>query len=166
MVEGKQLSNVPEPEENPKDTVGEEDEAAVKLLSAMFEGNVLEIKPQLDYVSESGFAYPFVEQAIGVKGKEAISLLESLINRDIFKRYFFDRLLRCHQCKSLNIRPTTHCPKCGADNIARGRVLEHFVCKYVGLEDDFMVKGRYMCPKCEQELRTVGSNYQSLGVLR
>jgi len=66
----------------------------------------------------------------------------------------------------MNLRPSTHCPKCGSASIVRGRVLEHFICKYVGLEDEFVSKGRYICPKCKQELRTIGSDYQSLGVLR
>jgi len=45
-------------------------------------------------------------------------------------------------------------------------VLEHFVCKYVGIEDEFLTGGRYLCPKCKVELRTIGVDYQSLGLLR
>jgi len=56
--------------------------------------------------------------------------------------------------------------KCGSGSIARGRILEHFICNYVGLEEEFVAKGRYICPKCRQELRTIGVDYQSQGLLR
>jgi len=145
---------------------GEVNERATKLVSEMLAGTIVEIKPQLDFASELGFTYPAVEQTIGVKGREVVPILESLVDKGILRRDFFDRLLRCPQCQSLNLRPSTHCPKCGSGSILRGRVLEHFVCKYVGLEDEFVTKGRYVCPKCKVELRSIGSDYQSLGLLR
>jgi len=166
MVEDNRLGNDPETTSTPQAIVGGEDEKTVKLLSQMLETNVLEIKPQLDYASESGYFYPVAEQILGVKGGEVVSIMDSLADRGILKRDFFDRLLRCPQCQSINMRPSTHCSKCGSGDIARGRVLEHFLCKYVGLEEDFVSKGRYICPKCHQELRTIGSDYQSLGLLR
>ncbi len=145
-------------------TIGES-EKAVKLANELLAGNIFDIRPQLDFTSELGFTYPLVEQTLGIKGKEVVSVLESLVDKDILRKNFFDRLLRCPQCKSINLRPTTHCSKCGSGDIARGRVLEHFVCKYVGLEDEFIDGGRYICPKCKVELRTIGSDYQSLGLL-
>jgi len=166
VVEGNKLSKSPESTENPPATVGEENEKARKLVAEMLAGNVVEIRPQLDYTTELGFFYPVVEPLLESKGKEVVSILESLVDKGILKRDFFDRLLRCPQCQSINLRPTTHCPKCGSGNIARGRILEHFVCKYVGLEDEFVAKGRYICPKCHLELRTIGSDYESLGLLR
>jgi len=113
-----------------------------------------------------GFFYPAAEQVLGVKGKEIISILESLADKDILKKALSDRLLRCPQCHSVNLSPLTHCPRCGSGDISRGRVLEHFACKYVGLEEEFVLKGRYTCPKCHLELHTIGSDYQSQGVLR
>lgn len=44
-------------------------------------------------------------------------------------------------------------------------MLEHRVCKYVGTEDEFFLKGRLLCPKRKQELHTLGTDYHSLGVL-
>jgi hypothetical protein len=166
VVKGNKLRDSPEPTGTPPTTAIGENEKARKLVSEMLAGSVVEIKPQLDYTTELGFFYPVVEQLLDVKGREVVSILESLLDRGILKRDFSDRLLRCPQCQSINLRPTTHCPKCGSGNIARGRILEHFVCKYVGLEDEFVAKGRYICPKCHLELRTIGSDYESLGLLR
>ena len=160
------LGKPPKPVETPSATVVGEDEKAMKLAVELLAGNIIDIKPQLDFTTESGFFYPVVEQILGIKGKEVVPILESLVDKGILNREFFDRLLRCPQCQSVNLRPTTHCPKCGSGDIARGRVLEHLICKFVGLEDEFVSKGRYICPKCKQELRTIGSDYQSLGLLR
>jgi Holliday junction resolvase len=146
--------------------MAEENERAMKLVAEMLAGDTVDIRPQLDFASEMGFAYPSAEQILKVKGEAVLSVLEFLANRGILKRNFFDRLFRCPSCQSMNLRPSTHCPKCGSANIVRGRVLEHFICKHVGIEDDFLTGGRYVCPKCKVELRTIGVDYQSLGLLR
>ncbi len=138
----------------------------MNLVTEMLAGHIVDIRPQLDFALHEGFSYPSVEKVLGVKGKEVTPILESLAEKGILERNFFDRLLRCPRCQSLNLTPTTHCPKCSSGNVSRGRVLEHFTCKYVGLEDEFVNKGRYVCPKCSLELRTIGSDYQSLGLLR
>ena len=142
------------------------DEREMKLVGAMLEAKIVDIKPQLDFTTELGFIYPIVEQAAKVKGKEVIEIVESLTDKGILKRSFFDRLLRCPRCQSINLRPSTHCSKCGSGDIARGRILEHLACGYVGVEEEFTAGGRYICPRCKLELRTLGTDYQSRGVLR
>ena len=93
-------------------------------------------------------------------------MLESLASQGILNKEFFDRFLLCPQCRSANLRPTTYCPKCGSGNITRGRVLEHLICGYVGLEDEFLARGTLICPKCKAELRKQESDYRSLGLMR
>jgi hypothetical protein len=143
-----------------------ENEKAMKLVTEILAGKFVDIKPQLDFSSEMGFLYPTAEQTLGIKGKEVIPILDSLTDKGVLKKEFFDRLLYCPQCRSINLRPTIYCPQCSSASIARGRVLEHALCGYVGLEDEFVDKGRYVCPKCKVELRNVGSDYRSLGILR
>lgn len=144
----------------------EENERAMKLVAEMLAGDMVDIRPQLDFTSEVGFTYPIAEQILKAKGEAVLSVLEFLADKGILNRDFFDRLFRCPSCQSMNLRPSTHCPKCGSANIVRGRVLEHLICKHVGIEDDFLAGGRYVCPKCKVELRTIGMDYQSLGLLR
>jgi len=136
-----------------------------KLVEAMLRGSILEIKPQLNPQSELGFSFPAVNQLLNTTDKESVAILESLAGEGIVVRKFFDKFLHCPQCGSMNLRPVYCCPKCGSGNIIRGRVLEHLVCKYVGTEDEFFLKGRLVCPKCKQELYTLGTDYRSLGVL-
>jgi hypothetical protein len=144
----------------------EKDDLAMRLLTAMLAGEVLDVRPQLDFTAEAGFTYPSAEYALKTTSHELVPVLESLAAKGILKRDFFERMLRCPRCRSVNLRPSVHCPKCGSSNIVRGRVLEHPACKYVGIEDEFAVKGKLICPKCRLELRTAGSDYQSMGLLR
>lgn len=144
----------------------EEGDLAMKVVAAMLASRVADIKPRLDFSTELGFLYPLVEQTARVKGKEAVAIVESLTNRGILRKSYFDRLLHCPRCHSINLRPSTHCPKCGSGDITRGRILEHMACGYVGVEEEFTAKGKYVCPKCKLELRTVGTDYLSRGVLR
>jgi hypothetical protein len=142
-----------------------DNEITIKLIAEMLAGRVTNIKPQYDFTTELGYIYPAVEQTMNLKGKEAIEAMESLAAKGVVKKSFFDRLIRCPRCHSVNLRPSTHCPKCSSGNIARGRILEHFACKYVGVEDEFADRGRYVCPRCKMELRTLGADYRSQGVL-
>jgi len=144
----------------------QEDAVAMKLVAAILAAKFVDIRPQFDFTTEPGFVYPIVEQTLNVKGKKAVAILESLADRGVLKKSFYDRLLRCPRCQSINLRPSTNCPKCSSGNITRGRILEHSACGYVGVEDEFTSAGRYVCPRCKLELRTLGADYQSRGVLR
>jgi hypothetical protein len=138
---------------------------ARKLVAEMLAGRIASVKPQYDFTTDLGYTYPAVEQAANLKGKDALAIMESLAARDIVAKSFFDRLIRCPRCQGVNLRPSSHCPKCGSGHVIRGRILEHFACKYIGVEDEFTAKGKYVCPRCRMELRTIGTDYRSQGVL-
>ena len=164
MLEGDKV--VGAAEAAPPVSGGGRDEREMKLVEAMLAAKIVDIKPQLDFTTELGFLYPLVEQSANVKGNEAVAILESLTDKGVFKKSFSDRLLHCPRCDSINLRPSTHCPKCGSGDIVRGRILVHLACNYVGVEEEFTSKGKYVCPRCKLELRTMGVDYQSRGVLR
>lgn len=142
-----------------------QNEKTEKLLEAMLKGSTPEIKPQLDSQSEMGFSFPAANQLLGTTGKESMTILDSLTKEDILVKKFSDKFLYCPQCHSMNIRPIYCCSKCGSGNVTRGRVLEHLVCRHSDTEEEFLFKGKLICPKCKQELRTMGTDYRSLGVL-
>jgi ssDNA-binding Zn-finger/Zn-ribbon topoisomerase 1 len=144
---------------------GARSERASRLVEAMLAGKFVLIKPELDFNSELGFSYPVVEKLLGVGVKEAVAVLESLVEKGALVKEFFDRVLRCPHCRSVNLRPSSCCPKCGSRNLLRGRVLEHVSCRFVGLEDEFVNKDSYICPKCGSELHIIGGDYQSLGLM-
>lgn len=159
----KPSGDAPKAAKTPATGVGSE--KVSKLVAEMLAGKIVLIKPELDFTSELGFSYPVVEKLLGVRGEGAVAILESLVDKGALVREFFDRILRCPHCHSVNLRPSNCCPKCGSRNLARGRVLEHISCRFVGLEDEFVNRDSYICPKCGSELRISGGDYQSLGLM-
>ncbi len=137
---------------------------AMKLVKEILAGKINEIKPTTDLTTELGFTYPQVEGLLGLTTHEAITTLEFLANEDILEKHPYDKLLFCPRCQSPSLKPGLGCPKCGSGNIARGRILEHFSCRNNSLEDDYADNGKCICPKCKQELRFLGTDYQSLGI--
>ena len=142
------------------------DENTVRLLEAMLGGDVAEVKPQVDPERELGFYYPEASRFVSLRDGETVTLLETLAGEGILERSFADKYISCPQCKSLNLAPGYYCVKCGSGRIARGRVLVHNPCQYSGMEEEFAKGGRLECPKCFQELRALGQDYTSVGVLR
>ena len=135
----------------------------MRLINEILANKVAEFHPQIDFGSDLGCRYPSAEKLIEGNPEDIVQVLDSLAASGILNKIYYDRLLRCPQCTSINLRPMTHCPKCGSGNIKRGRILEHMVCKYTGLEEDFILKGKYICPNCYQTLVATESNYRSLG---
>jgi len=136
---------------------------AMKLVGEMLSRNIGEVKPVIDLSTELGFTYPQVESLFGTT-QEAIDMLELMANEDVLEKHFHDKLLFCSSCRSPNLRPTLRCPKCNSGDIAKGRILEHFSCGNIGLEEEYMAAGKYICPKCKKELKFLGTDYRSLGI--
>jgi hypothetical protein len=137
---------------------------ATKLVKEILAGNVTEIKPITNLTTELGFTYPEIESLLGLATQEAMATLEFLTDKDILEKSPHAKLLFCPRCQSPNLRAGLGCPKCGAGKIARGRILEHFACRNNSLEEEYINDGKYTCPKCNQELKFLGTDYQSLGI--
>jgi predicted ATP-grasp superfamily ATP-dependent carboligase len=142
-----------------------QDPKAIKLVKEFLAGNISEIKPTTNLATANGFSYPQVESLLETTAQETVTTLEFLANEDILGRNIRGNILFCPHCQSPNLKPGLGCPKCGSGNIGKGRILEHFSCRNNSLEDDYHVdNGKYICPKCKQELRFLGTDYQSLGI--
>lgn len=141
-----------------------QDAKAIKLVKEFLAGNISEVKPTTNLATDSGFSYPEVESLLEVSTQEAVNTLEFLASEDILARNIRGNILFCPYCQSPKLKPGLGCPKCGSSNIGKGRVLEHFTCRNNSLEEDYAVEGKYICPKCKQELKFLGTDYQSLGI--
>lgn len=137
---------------------------AIKLIREILAGNVGNIKPTIDLTTRPGYAYHEVERLLGVDTKEVKTILESLADNDILDRYAYDELLLCPHCQSPDLKHGLGCPRCSSGNIARGRILEHFACRNNSFEEEYFTGYKYVCPKCKQELKFLGKDYQSLGI--
>jgi len=134
------------------------------LIKQLVDGKIEEIRPVIDITRESGVSYPQVEAMLGKATEEVVRILDSLAAENILESRFYDRLIFCPVCNSMNLRPSIKCPKCASGNVARGRILEHLVCGKNGLEEEFLHGGKYMCPHCNRPLKFLGTDYRSLGV--
>jgi hypothetical protein len=141
------------------------DSSKVQLLKGkMLQDSIFSIEPVLSPLSAIGFAYPQVESLLGFSTDETISILDSLAGTNEIDKQLNDELLACPKCRSSNLEPAQGCPQCNSKNISRGRILEHFHCGYLGLEEEYITAGKYMCPKCRNEVRFLGTDYASLGM--
>lgn len=141
-----------------------QDPKVMYLIREMMEGRVEEIRPTIDFSRESGIVYPQAEAMFGTGTEECVHILDKLVEEKILEARFYDRLMFCPACNSMNLRPSLKCPKCGSGNIAKGRIIEHFSCGKNGLEQEFVAGGKYVCPHCEKPLRFLGTDYRSLGI--
>jgi predicted RNA-binding Zn-ribbon protein involved in translation (DUF1610 family) len=140
------------------------DKGVTDLISRLMDGRIEEIRPVIDLSRESGVGYPEVEPILGKPLEEVVGVLESLVSEGVFESRYYDRLIFCPMCNSMNLRPSIRCPKCASGNISRGRIIEHLVCGRNGLEEDFIQGGKYICPNCNKSLKFLGTDYRSLGV--
>jgi predicted RNA-binding Zn-ribbon protein involved in translation (DUF1610 family) len=137
---------------------------AIKLVQEIMSGRLSEVKPSTDISTKNGFGYPQAEKILESSTSEVIATLEFMANEDILERNLHENIRFCPNCQSPNLKPGLGCPQCGSGNIARGRILEHLSCRNNSLEGDYANNGKYVCPKCGQELRFLGTDYQSLGI--
>jgi len=137
---------------------------AMKLIQEIMSGKIGEVKPSTKLATKDGFGYPQVENILESTTSEVVATLEFMANEDILERNLHENILFCPKCQSSDLKPGLGCPKCGSGNIAKGRILEHLSCRNNSLEEDYANNGKYVCPKCQQELRYLGTDYQSLGI--
>jgi len=96
---------------------------------------------------------------------EVDKALEVLLRDNIVKGYVVDRVLKCPECNSMNIRTRYLCPSCGSFNVERVSLLEHLVCGYIGSSRSFRKVGeQQICPRCGRPLRTVGVDWRVIGM--
>ncbi len=137
---------------------------AMKLIQEIMSGKIGEVKPTTKLATGDGFGYPQAESILESTTSEAVATLEFMANEDILERDLQENVMFCPKCQSSNLKLGLACPKCGSSNIAKGRILEHFSCRNNSLEEDYAKNGKYICPKCGQELGFLGKDYQSLGI--
>ena len=65
----------------------------------------------------------------------------------------------CTQCDSVRVLPNFFCPACKGTNFTQGKLIEHFKCGNVSIEDSYKEN---KCPKCQKEIKIMGVDYKSI----
>lgn len=88
-----------------------------------------------------------------------------LVERGLLAAEFFERLQVCGTCRSSRLIVREECPECTSAEIDEATYLHHFRCAYQGPESDFRDRDDLICPKCRQELRHFGRDYDRPGTM-
>lgn len=109
-----------------------------------------------------GYTYEKFDEILTGCDFTSFALLNELYERNLLSRVIFDRVFTCPECKTWKINLREICPSCHGLNWKKKFLYHHFACGYVGLESEFKVQSAedLFCPKCEEELRHIGLDYE------
>jgi len=141
------------------------DRNAITLLDRILEGKIEEIMPTMDPIY--GFRYPSAEKITELPPNETANLLNRLASANILTKTFYSRIVSCPLCNSFNIMFTLRCPNCNSVRIIKHRVIEHFYCGHLDLEEEYKTEKGLICPHCHKELSQLtspGTDYAIRGV--
>lgn len=132
----------------------------VLLLKKLAREKIDLLKPLTSLESFCGYWYPEAQEAFETKPGEEIEHLDHLAELGYLNRQFFDKIHLCPFCSYFVLNFREVCPRCESANIGIMEMLHHFRCGYVAPETEFKEGVRYVCPKCNQQLRHIGVDYE------
>jgi len=67
--------------------------------------------------------------------------------------------ISCSNCGSVRISQYFFCPSCHSSNFKQGKLIEHFKCGNVSIDDTYKDS---ICPKCRKEIKIIGVDYRAI----
>ncbi len=67
--------------------------------------------------------------------------------------------ISCNQCGSVRIAQNFKCPACHSSNFKQGKLIEHFKCGNVSIDESYK---NNTCPKCSKEIKIIGVDYKAI----
>lgn len=67
--------------------------------------------------------------------------------------------ISCNQCGSVRIAQNFHCPACHSSNFKQGKLIEHFKCGNVSIDESYK---NNICPKYSKEIKIIGVDYKAI----
>ena len=118
-------------------------------------------KPSFD--SKMGqITFPEVERITGIGSGKARDLLDFLADKGILVKEPSESFYACPNCDSRNLILVSGCPFCRGESLKSGRALEHMYCGNVDLEEAYLTKNAFQCPKCGKALKALGVDYRRI----
>lgn len=131
------------------------------FLSKFLSGELAELEPVYD--PKVGYHYPLVEAIIG-PASNAEDFLQKLHSTGVLKSRLYDKIIYCPKCGSANISARYCCPYCKSFDIQKSSLIEHVKCGYMDVEENFRKEGKFVCPKCHDELKKPDFDYRRAGI--
>lgn len=127
---------------------------------------ILEEKPQDDlervalYLkSVSGISFARLAEYTNMDGNMLKEYLLHLESEKKIMKIADMKEVSCTKCHSVQILPNFSCPSCASADFVQGKLIEHFKCGNVSVEDSYREN---KCPKCKKEIKILGVDYKSM----
>ena len=105
------------------------------------------------------YYYPLLESLSRDKF-DTFEMLSNLANAKMLEPVeLIDRQKECTYCRSSHLSFVDVCPNCQAIDIELQASLHCFTCGCVDVQEKFLREGTLVCPKCQTQLRHIGSDY-------
>jgi response regulator of citrate/malate metabolism len=95
----------------------------------------------------------------GKKKEEVLEYLNNLKNNGKIAQVENIKEISCNSCDSVKIGQNFQCPHCNGTNFKQGKLIEHFKCGNVSVEDSYK---NDICPKCHKEIKIIGVDYKTI----
>jgi len=132
----------------------------INLIRFLTSRSINEEKPTLKKEAIMGFFYPRAYYIISPRdlGEEVYDLkfLESL---KIMESSVDNKTSLCPFCEHYNLIFREICPSCGSVRIKLVEFIHHYSCGYIGPVTEFIKGDKLVCPKCHEELKHIGVDY-------
>src|SRR5207245_4416100 len=98
-----------------------------------------------------------ISEYSGKKKEEILEYLKKLKDEEKVFHLGDIKEISCNMCDSVKIGQSFHCPGCNGSNFKHGKLIEHFKCGNVSVEDSYK---NDICPKCHKEIKIIGVDYK------
>jgi hypothetical protein len=137
-----------------------QDSEVLRLLYRLHVDLKVEIVPR---ITSKGIYYPLLREVLN-RETDDLEFLNKLHGEGFLLREVYDKVFRCPDCSSADLRPRLQCPNCGSANFSSGEVLVHYSCGHVDFEGRFHAgESLLKCPGCGKVLKQVGIDYGEPG---
>jgi len=128
------------------------------------EDKILESKPvdnakEIDSFLKSSkwISLARISEYSGKKKEEILEYLKKLKEEEKVIQLEDIKEVSCNMCGSVKIGQSFHCHGCNSSNFKHGKLIEHFKCGNVSVEDSYK---NDICPKCHKEIKIIGVDYK------
>lgn len=98
-----------------------------------------------------------ISEYTGKKKEEVLDYLKKLKENEKVVQLEDIKEISCNMCGSVKIGQNFHCTACNSSNFKHDKLIEHFKCGNVSLEDSYK---NNICPKCHKEIKIIGVDYR------
>jgi hypothetical protein len=137
------------------------DSKVLLLLSDLIKNNLQELLPEID--PNYGVKYPLAEKLLERHSDEIKILIEKLVKHGILFKKFYEKIMACPNCYSINVTTHYHCPFCNSIDIEKKVLIEHVLCGNIEDKNRYERNGKLVCPKCGNELKSPNVDYRTIG---